>query len=303
MILDHIMGAIPGLKEDALPCEYFDLIGGTSTGGLIAIMLGRLRMSVRDCINVFQELGEHVFSSNFLQVGANLMSGHRFPADKLENAVKQTVWAFSECHSKETIMKDYRDDACKTFVVAIPGLNVDAPVKRFRTYDNPSAFQSADTCMIWEAARATACAPSFFPEIQIPAVDGIVYSDGALGYNNPVQQVLSEARSLWGNDCDISCLLSIGTGHITKEMHTTESLLDLFQILRPVFKLATDCERIHQETQQEHWREGYYYRFNLPLKHSIALHEWERMEKLKKLAEEYALQHYSDIEECAERLL
>lgn len=27
-----------------LPCEIFDLICGTSTGGLIAIMLGRLRM-------------------------------------------------------------------------------------------------------------------------------------------------------------------------------------------------------------------------------------------------------------------
>lgn len=29
---------------EALPCQYFDLIGGTGTGGWIAIMLGRLRM-------------------------------------------------------------------------------------------------------------------------------------------------------------------------------------------------------------------------------------------------------------------
>jgi patatin-like phospholipase/acyl hydrolase len=30
---------------DVKPCEYFDLIGGTSTGGLIAIMLGTLGMA------------------------------------------------------------------------------------------------------------------------------------------------------------------------------------------------------------------------------------------------------------------
>jgi Patatin-like phospholipase len=30
-----------------LPCEYFDLICGSSTGGLIALMIGRLRMVVQ----------------------------------------------------------------------------------------------------------------------------------------------------------------------------------------------------------------------------------------------------------------
>lgn len=32
------------LTETPRPCDYFELICGTSTGGLIAIMLGRLRM-------------------------------------------------------------------------------------------------------------------------------------------------------------------------------------------------------------------------------------------------------------------
>jgi hypothetical protein len=37
------------------PCEMFDLIGGTSTGGLIAIMLGRLEMDVDKCITAYNE--------------------------------------------------------------------------------------------------------------------------------------------------------------------------------------------------------------------------------------------------------
>jgi Patatin-like phospholipase len=47
LILREIMeeiGRQSGAGRTPLPCEYFDLIGGTSTGGLIAIMLGHLRM-------------------------------------------------------------------------------------------------------------------------------------------------------------------------------------------------------------------------------------------------------------------
>lgn len=50
VILDHVMerleyklGRDPQLNP-CRPCEFFDLICGTSTGGLTALMLGRLRM-------------------------------------------------------------------------------------------------------------------------------------------------------------------------------------------------------------------------------------------------------------------
>ena len=47
VILREIMEEIQrksAVQDTPLPCQFFDLIGGTSTGGLIAIMLGRLRM-------------------------------------------------------------------------------------------------------------------------------------------------------------------------------------------------------------------------------------------------------------------
>ncbi|KAF2178141.1 FabD/lysophospholipase-like protein, partial [Zopfia rhizophila CBS 207.26] len=40
------------------PCNYFNMIRGTSTGGLIAIMLGRLWMTVDECIAPYISLSD-----------------------------------------------------------------------------------------------------------------------------------------------------------------------------------------------------------------------------------------------------
>lgn len=44
------------------PWQFFDMIGGTSTGGLLAIMLGRLRMSLDDCELAYLQLSESIFT-------------------------------------------------------------------------------------------------------------------------------------------------------------------------------------------------------------------------------------------------
>src|SRR5436190_17334602 len=56
LILQKLMREIQRLKGESgdnkppLPCEYFDLICGTSTGGLIAVMLGRLEWYVDETL-------------------------------------------------------------------------------------------------------------------------------------------------------------------------------------------------------------------------------------------------------------
>ncbi|KAH8894702.1 FabD/lysophospholipase-like protein [Thozetella sp. PMI_491] len=56
-----------------LPCHYFDYIAGTSLGGLIAIMLGMLGMSVADCVAEFQR------QNNAIPLTNNLPSAIEFP--------------------------------------------------------------------------------------------------------------------------------------------------------------------------------------------------------------------------------
>ncbi|KAH8913810.1 hypothetical protein BT69DRAFT_1198930, partial [Atractiella rhizophila] len=48
--------------EDVRPCDVFDLICGTSTGGWIALMLGRLGMTVRESIRADEQIVQHLFS-------------------------------------------------------------------------------------------------------------------------------------------------------------------------------------------------------------------------------------------------
>jgi predicted acylesterase/phospholipase RssA len=72
---------------------------------------------------------------------------------------------------------------------------------------------------IWEVARATSAASSFFEPI---VIGGETFLDGATPANNPVNQLWSEAADIfrkgsyadWSLAHNIRCLVSIGTGEL-----------------------------------------------------------------------------------------
>jgi predicted acylesterase/phospholipase RssA len=102
--------------------------------------------------------------------------------------------------------------SCRTFVVATRGEVANGPPVLFRSYGCTS--YSPATCTVWEAARATSAAPSFFKPvfIQDPADGtGEYFVDGGVAHNNPAEVALSEARNIWTN-VKRFCLVSIGTG-------------------------------------------------------------------------------------------
>jgi len=74
------------------PCECFDLIGGTSTGGLIALMLGRLRMTVVECIDAYRELMPAIFekSKHRYSISKGKLQG-RYDGKAIEEGVKRIL--------------------------------------------------------------------------------------------------------------------------------------------------------------------------------------------------------------------
>lgn len=90
-----------------------------------------------------------------------------------------------------------------------------SPQARFRSYDAPGPELFADGVKIVDAARATSAATSFFEPVEI---NGLMYTDGGTGVNNPSEEAWNEMQSLWLPDKDninstISCFISIGCGH------------------------------------------------------------------------------------------
>ncbi|KAL4792888.1 serine hydroxymethyltransferase-domain-containing protein [Aspergillus venezuelensis] len=96
-------GKPPRREQIPKPCDYFDLIAGTGTGGLIALMLGRLRLDLETCKDVYVRMTRRVFETDKTFAGIPFRST-LFKASKLEEAIR-------ECVREHTIYEAEGNDA------------------------------------------------------------------------------------------------------------------------------------------------------------------------------------------------
>jgi hypothetical protein len=116
-------------------------------------------------------------------------------------------------------------------------------------------------CRIWKAGFATAAAAFYFESIKV-ADTGEEWCDGGMNRNNPVFEVLIEARRVHGTERSITCMLSLGcgVGHLGRVSNS------ICGFASGAFKMMTDAEatrRVFEESQGKTLREqGSYFRFN-----------------------------------------
>jgi hypothetical protein len=116
------------------PWQEFDMIARTSTGGLIAIMLGRLRMSIAECMEAYKDLSRSLFTPVHHKANVAgrtvdfLKAKGKFRSEPLENCVKQMLR--DRQLPEAALVRDDDSDSLKVCVCAVEGINSDAVVIR-----------------------------------------------------------------------------------------------------------------------------------------------------------------------------
>lgn len=140
----EIEGRAPKRHEIPKPCDHFDLIAGTGTGGLIALMLGRLRLDIETCKDLYVRLTKRVFETDKTIAGIPFRST-LFKAAKLEEVIRECVGDHTIYANEGNDEEDAPEEPPNTRDRS--SLDVRTPVSGgpYRTFSNASRYSQIGT--------------------------------------------------------------------------------------------------------------------------------------------------------------
>lgn len=179
-VLEHLEEKFGGNISD-----YFDMLCGTSTGGLIALALS-LKISTKDISNIYLKNGSKIFPKQSKIKGLyNQIFGKGKFSDKALKVILEEIF-------KDKKLSESNNLLC------IPSYSVtDARPWVFK-YDHKEGDLSRDNKAKYvDVALATSAAPTFFPMAEIDYYDSKQFIDGGVWANNPTLVGLIEALTYY----------------------------------------------------------------------------------------------------------
>lgn len=180
-----------------------------------------------------------------------------------------------------------------------------AGITRLRSYSLPDELDLHPT--ICDAALATSAATGFFDPVSIGARQ---FVDGALGANNPVDELEGEASNIWCSQTGdlkplVKCFISIGTGHPSTKAIEDNMIKFLSKTL---VGIATETEKTADRfiaRWRQHFDERRYFRFNVQQGlQGVGLAEYQEQGTIEAATDEY-LRHQEQkfrVRDCVSNL-
>lgn len=266
-------------KRTGLPTfEMFDLIAGTSTGGIIALGLTKpkavgkqeAQFQAKDLVKLYQNSGSTIFNQ------PSLFRKLRILLNQAKFSSQGRINVLSKYFGNAVLQ-----DALKDILITSYDIEKRIPVlfTKNNTYSNsPISHKLSNGVMMKQAAMATSAAPTYFEPYQLEVNNSKLHTlvDGGLFANNPASLATTEVISnfirktgLRTLDINEILVVSLGTGSLQKpySFQKTKNWGTL-QWVKPVIDISMDgnSAAIHNQMlqifEQATDQETHYYRFN-----------------------------------------
>jgi len=213
--------------------RYFDMISGTSTGGIISLGLG-LGIPTTDITAFYRDDGRRIFPPLPVRLPGrarrfwNWLHGPKLMHEELETALKSRFGGHLLGHSMTRLV--------------IPAFMMPkTEIAVFKT-DHHEDFRNDHLTPMWKVARATSAAPTYLKGLEHEE-SGRIFIDGGVWANNPVMVALVDALSAYDLAFNQIEIFSIGTGNSPFELRKPDVFRGLVawrEAIKAAMFLTTD---------------------------------------------------------------
>jgi predicted acylesterase/phospholipase RssA len=264
-----IRGIVPALvlaeierRSGRRVAELFDMIAGTSTGGILACALTvpgedgtAPAWRADEIVRLYEREGPEIFSRSPWQTVRTVggLLDEKYPSGGIDGVLQRY---FGEARLKQSLTRvlvtAYETERRFPFFF-----------KSWRAQEDPS--YDFPTRLV---VRATAAAPTYFEPLKLDVettADWYSLIDGGVYANNPAMCAYAEARRLFpGRDVFV---VSLGTGELTRPIHWDEAKdWGLVEWVRPLLDVIFDGVSDTVDYQLRHvLPEGAYHRLQARL--------------------------------------
>ena len=246
--------------------EIFDLIIGTSTGGILACALTLPDISqeaptpkytAKEVVDFYFEEGERIFKKIF---GRGLFSlgflfKAKYPITNLSNVLKEY---FGEVELAEALTE-----------VITTSYETEVLADNYFFKSEKARNRAGENYAFWQAATATSAAPTYFEPLKL---GNHCLIDGGISMGNPAQEAINEALSK-GIDLKDILLVSLGTGETHySQPYTKVKKWGLAEWVQPLIKFIfrSNANKVNYAMRQLLPLQNYY-RFSPILKEEIEM--------------------------------